>query len=135
MAEKNYEVQCGCGAVSISMRGEPVVHAHCHCEDCRDLLKIPYHSVVAWQADDLKIISGTEYVAVYQHPNLKMTRVFCTKCGDTVYNTNALDWKVTSQNLIRQNYDGVLPEEFSPTAHFYYDERIVDIDDDLPKRT
>lgn len=130
---KQYQVQCGCGAVSLIMTGTPRVHALCHCEDCRDLLNIPYHSVVAWDADDLRIESGEEHTATYNHPTLEMTRVFCTQCGDTVYNTNAMDWKVTSQHLIRKNYDGELPEEFMPTAHFYYNERVIDIDDDLPK--
>lgn len=135
MTNKDYKIRCGCGSVTVEMSGKPKVHAHCHCEDCRDLLNIPYHSVVAWEADNLKITSGEEYVGIYEHPTLKMTRAFCIKCGDTVYNTNALDWKVTSQHLIRKNYDGVLPEEFEPTAHFYYSERIIDVDDDLPKGT
>ena len=133
MENKEYEIKCGCGAVTVRMYGKPKVHAHCHCEDCRDLLNIPYHSVVAWEADNLHISAGQENTSTFHHPTLKMTRVFCTHCGDTVYNTNALDWKITSQHLIRKNYDGELPEEFMPTAHFYYNERIIDIDDDLPK--
>ena len=135
MTEKEYEIKCSCGSVMVTMRGKPKVHAHCHCEDCRDLLNIPYHSVVAWESDDLEITKGQENTATYHHPTLTMTRVFCTKCGDTVYNTNALNWKVTSQHLIRKNYNGDLPKEFSPNAHFYYDRRIIDIDDDLPKRS
>lgn len=135
MSNQEYKIQCGCGSVTINMHGKPKVHAHCHCNDCRDLLNIPYHSVVAWESDSLKIASGKENIATFQHPTLKMSKVFCKKCGDTVYNTNILDWKVTSQNLIRKNYDGVLPEEFQPTAHFYYNERIIDINDDLPKKT
>ena len=135
MTDKDYKISCGCGSVTFEMSGKPKVHAHCHCEDCRDLLNIPYHSVVAWEAENLKITYGEEYVDIYEHPTLKMTRVFCTNCGETIYNTNALNWKVTSQHLIRKNYDDVLPEEFEPTAHFYYSERIIDIDDDLPKGT
>ncbi|MDX1359668.1 MAG: GFA family protein, partial [Clostridia bacterium] len=101
MSQK-YRVECSCGAVRLSMTGTPKVRAHCHCEDCRDLLNIPYHSVVAWEAADLKVELGEENTAVFNHPTLKMTRVFCTKCGDTLYNTNAMDWKVTSQHLIRK---------------------------------
>ena len=132
---KQYEVHCSCGATTVTMSGTPIVHAFCHCEDCRELLNVPYHSVVAWESEDLNISAGQENTAVYQHPTLDMKRIYCTECGDTVYNTNAMGWKIVSQLLIRKCYNNQLPEEFKSNAHFYYDRRIVDIDDQLPKRT
>ena len=41
-----YKVRCDCGSVEVSMVGAPKVHAYFHCEDCRALLDVPYHSVV-----------------------------------------------------------------------------------------
>ena len=96
------QLHCDCGAVEITARGTPKVHAFCHCEDCRNLLDVPYHSVVAWEAEQVEITAGTEHLVEYQHPTLEMTRVFCNQCGETVYNTNAMGWRLISQLLIRK---------------------------------
>jgi len=115
------------------MTDAPRVHAYCHCEDCRALLDVPYHSIVAWEPDNVGITSGEEHTIEYKYPTLDMTRVFCKHCGETLYNTNAVGWKLVSQLLIRKcNYDE-LPTKFQSNAHFFYDRRIVDIDDPLPK--
>ena len=132
---KPYRVHCDCGSIEVEMTGAPIVHAYCHCEDCRDLLDVPYHSVTAWDPDNVSILSGAEHAVQYQHPTLDMTRIFCNQCGETLYNTNAMGWKLVSQLLIRKCYNGELPEEFQSNAHFYYDRRIIDIDDKIPKHT
>lgn len=131
---KKYSVHCDCRSVQLEMTGIPKVHAYCHCEDCRALLDVPYHSVTAWDAVDVRIISGAECTVEYKYPTLEMTRVFCTHCGETVFNTNAMGWRLVSQLLIRKCNNGKLPTEFESNAHFYYDRRVVDVDDGLPKR-
>ena len=129
----DYQVHCDCGAIELQMTGTPRVHAFCHCEDCRALLDVPYHSVVAWDADKVRVVSGQAHAAEYKYPTLAMTRVFCKHCGETVYNTNAMGWRLVSQLLIAKCNGGELPPELSSNAHFFYDRRIVDIDDPLPK--
>ncbi|MCG7909932.1 MAG: GFA family protein [Candidatus Thiodiazotropha taylori] len=128
-----YQVQCDCGRVALSMTGEPRVHAYCHCEDCRNLLDVPYHSIVAWDAPQVSITSGEDQVTEYKYPSLEMTRVFCNHCGEVLYNTNAMGWRLVSQLLISKCHDGELPEELHSNAHYFYDRRIVDIDDTIPK--
>jgi len=130
---KKYNVHCDCGAVEVEMIGTPRVQAFCHCEDCRALLDVPYHSVTAWDADKVRITSGAEDTVEYKYPTLEMTRVFCKHCGETLFNTNAMGWRLVSQLLIRKCNDDELPEELESNAHFYYDRRIIDIDDHLPK--
>ena len=44
-----YHVHCDCNRVKAEMKGEPRVHAFCHCEHYRELLQVPYHSVLAWE--------------------------------------------------------------------------------------
>ena len=64
-----------------------------------------------------------------------MQRVFCSQCGETLFNTNAMDWRVVSQHLIAKSQPNKqLPEELRSLSHFFYDRRIVDVDDDLPKK-
>ncbi|MCG7919849.1 MAG: GFA family protein [Candidatus Thiodiazotropha taylori] len=128
-----YQVQCDCGRVALSMYGEPRVHAFCPCEACRNLLDVPYHSIVAWDAPQVSITSGEDQVTEYKYPTLEMTRVFCNHCGEVLYNTNAMGWRLVSQLLISKCHDGELPEELHSNAHYFYDRRIVDIDDTIPK--
>ena len=130
---KKYNAHCDCGAVELEMTGTPRVHAYCHCEDCRTLLDVPYHSITAWDADKVRITAGAEDTVEYNHPTLEMTRVFCRNCGETLYNTNAMGWRLVSQLLIRKCNDNELPQELESNAHFYYDRRTVDIDDRLPR--
>ena len=130
---KDYKVHCDCGAIELRMTGAPKVHAFCHCEDCRALLDIPYHSVVAWDPGNVSVVSGEAHAVEYKYPTLEMTRVFCKHCGETLYNTNAMGWRLVSQLLIRKCNNDELPEEFQSNAHFFYDRRIVDIDDQIPK--
>ena len=129
----DYQIQCGCGAVKLQLTGSPRVKGYCHCEDCRDLLDVPFHSVTAWNKEQITIESGNDCLAEYQHPRLEMKRVFCSRCGETLFNTNAMDWRVVSQLLISKCYDNELPEELRSESHFFYDRRVIDIDDDLPK--
>lgn len=127
------KVQCDCGSVALEMTGAPKVHAFCHCEDCRALLDVPYHSIAAWDADNVRITSGAEHAIEYKFPTLEMTRVFCKHCGEVLYNTNAAGWRLVSQLLIRKCNNDELPAGFESNAHFFYDRRIVDIGDQLPK--
>ncbi|MCP4595585.1 GFA family protein [Neptuniibacter sp.] len=131
---ENHKVHCDCNAVEVSMSGSPKVHAFCHCEDCRELLQVPYHSVLAWEADQVSVTKGADQVIEFQHPTKRMTRVFCKHCGEVVYNTNAMGWKLISQLMYRKCNDDKLPEDLQSNAHFFYDRRIVDVDDALPKR-
>lgn len=128
-----YSVICTCGNVKVTLGNKPIVHANCHCDDCRELLNLPYHSVTAWDRSDVEIERGAEQLAVYQHPRLAMQKHYCSECGDVMFNTNIMDWRVVSQLLIARCNDGGLPEELASDKHFFYEQRVVDIDDDLPK--
>jgi hypothetical protein len=128
-----YSIQCACGSLRASISNKPIVHAHCHCSDCRDLLNVPFHSVNAWNKEDVKVDTGAEFVALYQHPELAMEKHYCSKCGEVLFNTNVMDWRVVSQLLISKCNGNELPAEPSSNKHFFYEQRIIDINDVLPK--
>lgn len=133
MIEK-HQIHCDCNTVEVTMDGEPKVHAFCHCEDCRELLQVPYHSVLAWESEQIEITKGEQEVIEYQHPDKRMKRIFCKHCGDVLYNTNAMSWKIVSQLMFQKCNENELPESLKSNAHFFYDRRIVDIEDQLPKK-
>ncbi|NKF50441.1 hypothetical protein G3R49_07610 [Shewanella sp. WXL01] len=133
MTDKHH-VHCDCGKVQLALTGLPKVHGFCHCEDCRELLQVPYHSVLAWEPEFVEFTQGEQEIRVFQHPTKRMTRVFCGHCGDVLYNTNAMGWKLVSQLMFTKCNGNKLPQGFESSSHFFYDRRIVDIDDELPKR-
>lgn len=133
MMSKQYKIHCECGAITATLQGTPKVKGHCHCEDCRLLLNTPFHSVTAWNKEQLLITCEGPEIIEYQHPQLEMKRAYCSRCGETIFNTNARDWRVVSQHLIRKCNNGVLPGELSSDSHFFYGARVLDIDDQLPK--
>lgn len=131
--DAGYNIKCDCGTVNLRLSGAPRGRGHCHCNACRVLLNVPYHTVTAWNPEQVDIVSGAESLVAFQHPDLTMKKVFCSQCGEVLYNTNKMDWRVVSQHLLKKRL-GALPEELLPVSHFHYASRIVDIDDDLPKK-
>ena len=131
---EHYEIACDCGAVAVELAGAPRVQGHCHCQACRTLLNTPYHSVTAWNPDQVTVTRVADRLVAFQHPKLRMKKIFCTACGEVLYNTNAMDWRVVSQHLIAKAYGGSLPKELGSKSHFHYASRVVNVDDDLPKR-
>ena len=129
----NYKIHCSCESIQATLSSKPIVHAYCHCTDCRELLGTPFHSVTAWNKQDVTIDKGADYLKAYQHPYLAMQKHYCSNCGDVVFNTNSMDWCVVSQLLISRCHDDELPEELASDKHFFYEQRVIDIDDGLPK--
>ena len=120
--KETHQVHCDCNAIKISMEGKPKVHAYCHCDDCRELLQVPYHSVLAWESDKVSLVKGSESLIEYQHPKKKMKRMFCKDCGEVIYNTNAMGWKLVSQLLFKKCHENALPDGYESNAHFFYKE-------------
>ncbi len=97
-----YRVSCDCSAVQLRLTGEPHVRGYCHCEDCRELLDLPYHSVTAWLEEQCTITGGSEFLVEYQHPTKRMKRCYCSRCGETLFNTNAMGWRVVLNRVSPQ---------------------------------
>lgn len=129
-----YSATCSCENVRVTMTGMPKVRGTCHCGDCRELLNVPYHAVNAWEKDKVTVVAGEGSMCEFSHPRLNMKKFFCSNCGDVIFNSNALDWRVFSQHFLTRSYGGELPLELQSKSHFFYGRRIVNIDDDLPKR-
>ena len=73
-------------------------------------------------------------VRPFQHPTKCMMRVFCSDCGEVLYNTNAMGCELISQVLVLKTHDHTLPESYQPSSHFFYDLGIINISVPLPKR-
>jgi len=118
---KIYTVHCSCNRIELSLYGEPKARVICHCIDCRELLDGPFYPVTVWTDHTASITRG------------KMKKYFCTNCGEVLFNTNSVDWQAVPQWLIAKSYDNQLPLELTAVAHIFYEQRIIDVSDNLPK--
>ncbi|MEJ2515924.1 MAG: hypothetical protein P8102_11995, partial [Gammaproteobacteria bacterium] len=72
VSSKQYHVGCDCGPIGLSLIGESRVRGFCHCEHCRDLLKIPYLAVTAWEKEQVTFDEGHDALTALQHPAEQM---------------------------------------------------------------
>lgn len=77
---------CHCGAIRYEINGEPIVHALCHCGDCRRHAGAP---MVAWAMFSENAVSVTlgepKVYASSEHGR----RHFCANCGSGLFYSNA----------------------------------------------
>lgn len=122
-------VGCLCGANQFQLKGSPAAKAYCHCQTCRDMYGGDLLSATAWSSDQLiwvKQASGT-----FKHPAKSITRHFCTFCGETLFGINRLGMTVIPNTLLVRN--GCFPNDYSPAFHLFYEQRVINVEDDLPK--
>jgi hypothetical protein len=93
----------------------------------------PFLALTAWTPDSFAVSKGKESLREFKVPGKEMRRCWCQQCGSMLYNTNRYDFRVVPQALLRKANDGELPSDFASDKHLYYADRIVNVEDDLPK--
>jgi len=76
--------KCCCGASSITVEGDPVLNALCHCTSCKKRTG----SAFGWSVyfPDNKVVAKTGELRVYAKDSaLDYNRFFCVNCGTTLY--------------------------------------------------
>jgi len=75
---------CLCGAVNYEINGEIGPVMFCHCKKCRKANGSAFLAASLVNNADLKIVSGSEYLAEYES-GPGAYRVFCRTCGSPLY--------------------------------------------------
>lgn len=123
--EPLYRGACYCGAVEVEARGAPRTSAYCHCRSCRDWLGAPINAWMIWRSDKVSITGDV----TRSHKNPSSERVACAACGGAVANVKP---QIGMTVLFATTLAEASPP-FAPTLHIYYDERVMDVADGLPK--
>lgn len=117
---------CFCGAVQLSVRGEPVAMGYCHCDSCRRWSAAPVNAFTLWRPEALRITSGAERIGSYA-ATPHSQRKWCTACGGHLYTEHP------GLGLV-DVYAAVLPGlAFRPRVHVNYAETRLPLHDGLPK--
>ena len=122
---ETFSGMCYCGECSVVADGTPIVMAYCHCQSCRKWHSVPVNAWCLWSAEKVSITGPT----IQSDKNDDSHRESCSKCGGALANIKP------GHNVVAV-YAMTLAESglrFEPTGHIFYEERVFDMADGLPK--
>lgn len=127
MSDKtSYTGRCFCGAVTLTVSGEPAGAGYCHCESCRHWSAGPVNAFTLWPPDAVKVTAGQEHIGGYHKTDVSH-RKWCKLCGGHVF--------VEHPGLgLIDVPAAIIPEfPFTPGVHVNYQETVLPIKDGITK--
>ncbi len=123
---KTYVGSCFCGAVQITVSGEPAAMGYCHCESCRQWSAGPVNAFTLWKPEAVQITSGADNIGTYNKtPN--SYRKWCKTCGGHIFTEHP-------SMALTDVYAATIPQfPFQSSVHVNYQETVLRINDGLPK--
>ena len=119
--------KCFCGAVELTVSGEPAAMGYCHCTSCREWSAGPVNAFSLWPPAQVKVTKGADHIATY-HKTENSHRKWCKSCGGHLMTDHP------GMNLV-DVYAAVIPGlAFKPGLHVHYGESVLSIKDGLPKQ-
>mmetsp|Transcript_111594 Transcript_111594/g.296592 ORF Transcript_111594/g.296592 Transcript_111594/m.296592 type:complete len:540 (-) Transcript_111594:14-1633(-) len=128
------EAACFCGAVVLRVRGDPQAVSICHCSICRRLSGAPCaaNALFAPACVELLAQDGSEAQLVETRTSPAVVRQRCAACFAPVVGLLGKKFAAVPLGLFRWD-GGPLPPAWRPQHHLHYEDRILDMDDGLPK--
>jgi hypothetical protein len=130
MTTAGARAQCGCGSLSVTVSGEPVLQVICHCIDCRAVTGDPHTEVVFFRLGEVTVHGEprcTQLVGASGQPKRYLS---CARCDEFLFGEVGVLGGVC----------GIRPRSlgsgfsFSPRAHVWTSQREASepLDDGLP---
>ena len=119
---------CHCGAIRYEVDGEPIVHALCHCTDCRRHAGAP---MVGWTMYPKGALKLTKGVPKTYKSSENGRRQFCPDCGTAL--AMRVDYEPGQIDVSLPTLDQ--PEGAPPEFHIFTASRIpwFEVRDALPR--
>ena len=118
---------CFCGAVEVTVTGEPAAMGYCHCSSCREWSAGPVNAFTLWNPDAVRITQGADRIGSYSKTP-KSVRKWCTICGGQLL-TEHPQWALIDVHA------AIIPRvPFKPAVHVNYQETVLPLRDGLPKQ-
>jgi hypothetical protein len=128
----NQRCVCACGASGTHVDGALIARFLCHCTICQSLYQQPWADVVVLRAGAITI-SEPHRLAFRRYRSLPaLNRGVCTACGSPVVAVTPGPSVFGLAFVPSRTFEN--PDELPPAAqHIFYDRRIADVSDPLPK--
>jgi hypothetical protein len=121
-----YHGSCFCGAVEISVSGQPNAMGYCHCRSCRSWSGGPVNGFTLWSPDSVVVTKGGEKIMSYCKTDLSH-RQSCRLCGGHLMTMHP-PLKMVDV------FAATIPDlAFAPQVHVNYAETVLPMRDGLPK--
>jgi hypothetical protein len=119
--------KCFCGAVGLTVTGEPLAMGYCHCNSCRAWSAGAVSAFTLWKPGAVSVDKGAEHIGTFQKTETSI-RKWCRLCGGHLL-TEHPTWGVVDV------YAAVIPGlPFTPALHVNYQETVLRMRDGLPKQ-
>ncbi len=121
-----HQGKCFCGSVEIEVAGEPEAMGYCHCASCRSWSAGPVNAFSLWKPSAVKVTKGENLIGTYTKTPMS-ERKYCTKCGGHLMSSHP-------PLGLTDVYAATIPSlDFKPGVHVNYAERVLTLQDGLPK--
>jgi hypothetical protein len=102
--------RCLCGSVRFHALGDPVIVAHCHCEDCQRLTGAGHSTGAMFPAARFELGGDFREYELISDAGNTVTRVFCPRCGSPILGRNtAMPGFVTVSLGVLDDSSGFVP--------------------------
>ena len=130
----NQDCACLCRASRFTVHGDPISRFFCHCTICQKAYGKPFADVTYFRAKSI-VLPDRRAIEFRRHrPPPALRRGKCTKCGNPVVSLLGFPRSLALAFVPSQNFPRAA-ELPAPGAHIFYDRRVADIADAVPKVT
>ena len=125
---------CSCGTVSYTVSGTPRFRIYCHCTICQRFNDAAFADVVVYDASSVGDPPEGSVVFDTYKPPPNVKRGKCSSCGDPALEVFEAPLfpklRIVPASMFAS--DAALPDS---CAHIFYDKRLEDASDELPKHS
>ncbi|MEX0707642.1 MAG: GFA family protein [Woeseia sp.] len=123
---QSHNGSCFCGAVEVTVTGDPAAMGYCHCDSCRRWSAGPVNAFTLWPPEAVKVTKGADKLGSY-NKTPQSSRRWCTVCGGHVLSEHPTMG-------LTDVYAAVIPDfPFKAGVHVNYQETVLPIHDGLTK--
>ena len=116
------EAQCRCGAIGLTIAGEPAVQLYCHCDDCQSAHGAAYVPAAIYAAEAVEVVRGNPAPMVVKSTE----RMRCAACGAYLFaELPGVGMRGVSAYLLPKG-------RFKPQFHVQCAHAVLPVLDDLP---
>jgi hypothetical protein len=128
----NQDCACPCGASRFTVAGTPTGRFLCHCTICQKAYGKPFADVTYFWAHSVTLPDNRAIEFRRHRAPPAMRRGRCAKCGNPVVSLLGFPRSLALAFVPTQNFPQ--PAELpAPDRHIFYDRRVADIADSVPK--